>query len=270
MHQTRPPFDASATPNRTTLKSLLGGLVIAVGLAVPSAQAQSLELPYVAEGATKNLTLLGIPSATVAPHGLGFASLGLTSKLGGVLNQWDGSLAFGLGLGDAETGLGVQVTANLTSLTNAFGDSGYFEAKISRRISTGETPLYLGAQVEGLATWGQANTVPESGRIMATWFPDLSVGGDVFPLMLTLGYGTHLRNARTDPGMFAGVGIGVNRNLGLSAAWAGETLDLGTAWKFDGIDWMTVSAEINDATDRLGQRRVSITFNLFNPNLFRS
>ncbi|TDK46855.1 hypothetical protein [Antarcticimicrobium luteum] len=269
----RRPVRFGAAPGRAAIRSALAGLAIAIGLAAPAARAQEAVgagLPYYEEGAAKNLTLLGIPSATVAPHGLGFASLGLTSKRGGVLNEWDGSLALGLGLGDAERALGFQLTANLTSLTNAFGDSGYFEAKVSRLVSSGDTPLYLGAQVEGLAKWGQASTVPTRGRIMATWFPDLSAGGDLFPLMVTVGYGTHLRNARTDPGVFGGVGIGVNRNLGLSAAWTGETLDLGASWKFDDIDWMTVSAEINDATDRLGQRRVSITVNLFNPKLFRS
>ena len=255
-----------------TLRILAVLLTVAAGLGSPAARAQDATgalLPRVQPAAPKNLTLLAIPSATVAPHGLGFASLGLTSKRGGVVNDWDGSLALGLGLGDAERALGFQLTANVTSLSSDFGDSGYFEAKVSRRVSTGRVPVYLGAQVEGLATWGQARNVPQSGRVMATWFPELRAANDTYPLMFTLGYGTHLRNGRTDPGVFAGAGIGLTRNLGVSAAWTGETLDVGATWRFDDLDGVSVSAEVNDVTDRLGSRRVSLTFNFFKPNLFR-
>ncbi|MDF1718398.1 MAG: hypothetical protein P1U75_17260 [Antarcticimicrobium sp.] len=255
------------------LRGALIALALAGGLAAPAARAQEAvgigSLPP-APQAVKNLTLLSIPSATVAPRGLGFGSLGLTSKRGGTGNDWDGSMALGVGLGNAAEGLGLQITANITSLSNNFGDSGYFEAKIARLIAPGDSPLYIAAQVEGLARWGQASTVPERGRIMGTWFTDLSAGGDVFPLMVTLGYGTHLRNGRTDPGIFAGAGIGLTRNLGVSAAWTGETLDVGAAWRFEGAPGMTVSAEINDVTDRLGSRRFSITFSFLRPNLYRS
>lgn len=255
------------------LRAMLAGLALAAGLAGPGARAQEAvgigSLPP-APPEVKNLTLLSIPSATVAPHGLGFASLGLTSKRGGTGNDWDGSMTLGAGLGDAQRAAGLQVTANITSLSSNFGDSGYFEAKLARLVVPGDSPLYVAAQVEGLARWGQASTVPQRGRIMATWFTDLSTGNDLFPLMVTLGYGSHLRNGRTDPGVFAGAGIGLTRNLGVSAAWTGETLDLGAAWRFEGAPGMTMSAEINDATDRLGSRRFSITFSFFRPNLFRS
>lgn len=246
-------------------------LCAATLMAAPAAaqDAGPYGLPDYDTAAPKNLTLLSIPSATVAPHGLGFASLGLTSRRGGTLHDWDGSLALGLGLGDADQALGVQVTANVTSLTDNFGDSGYFQIKLARRILDSEEPIYLAVEAEGLARWGQAANTPQRNRIMATWFPVLWTAEDAYPLMVTLGYGSHLRNRRTDPAVFAGAGIGLNRNLGVSAAWTGQTLDLGASWRFDGMDGMVVNAEFNDATDRLGSQRFSISFNFFNPNLFR-
>lgn len=224
-----------------------------------------------ADAGAKNLTLLSITSATVAPHGLGFASVGLSSKRQGTIDDWDGSLALGLGLGSAERGLGVQLMANITSLSSDFGDSGYFQVNLSRQVSAGPAPLYLGAEIGGLATWGQANANPVTGKIMATWFPVLeTAGGSNYPLMFTVGYGSHQKTNKTDPAPYFGAGIGLTRNIGASAAWTGETLDIGAAFRFNGLDGVTVTTEINDVTDRLGSRRFTINFNFIRANLFRS
>lgn len=245
----------------------------AVALAVPTARAQddgSGGLPPLSDS-TRNLTLLSAPSATVAPHGMGFASLGLTSKRGGTANNWDGSLALGIGLGDATESIGVQLTANITSLRGNFGDSGYFGIRLSRQLTDGAAPLFLGAEVNGLATWGQANNVPESGNVMLTWFPVLETGGGrSYPLMFTAGYGSHRKNGFTDPAPFFGAGIGITRNFGASMSWTGETLDIGASFTIDGVDNFNVTTEVNDVTDRLGSRRFTINFNFFRPGLFRS
>lgn len=254
---------------RTTL---LPGLVC-LALTATEARAQddgSGGLPPLSDS-TKNLTLLSVPSATVAPHGMGFASLGLTSKRGGTANNWDGSLALGLGLGDASQNLGVQLTANITSLRGNFGDSGYFGIRVSRQLTDGKAPLFLGAEINGLGTWGQARNVPESGNVMLTWFPVLeTAGGRSYPLMFTAGYGSHRKNRLTDPAPFFGAGIGLTRNFGASMSWTGETLDIGASFSIDGVDFMNITTEVNDVTDRLGSRRFSINFNFFRPGLFRS
>jgi len=228
------------------------------------------ELPLLSDS-VKNLTLLSVPSATVAPSGLVFASLGLTSKRQGTIDDWDGSLALGMGFGDADNTLGAQLTAHITSLENDFADSGYLSLRLSRRVGYGKVPVYVGAEVEGLAKWGQASPNPTSGSVMVSWFPVLeTAGGDSFPLMFTAGYGSHRRNNDTDPAPFFGAGIGLTPSFGLSASWTGDTLDLGTSFVFEGVDWFNVSAEINDVTDRLGTRRFSINFNFFRPGFFRS
>ena len=244
----------------------LSFLVSTPGLVV--AQDTPPLLPSLAES-PKNLTLLSVTSATVAPHGLAFGSLSFTSKREGVFDEWDGSMAFGVGFGSAEDTVGVQLTAQVTSLTDEFGDSGYFDLKLSRQVSRGNTPVYLGAQVSSFATWGDANVNPVSGKVMVTWFPTLTTsGGQAFPLMFTAGVGSHLRNNFTDPAGYFGAGIGLSRNFGASASWTGETLDIGTSILFDSWKYGNVTAEINDVTDRLGQRRFSISLNIFNPSSF--
>ena len=71
-------------------------------------------------------------TGTVAPAGLGFVQLSGTND--SPAGRTDGSLALGMGFGSAEDGLGVQVTAQVTSLTDSFGDSGYLGLKLSRRL----------------------------------------------------------------------------------------------------------------------------------------
>ncbi|MCB1363026.1 MAG: hypothetical protein KDK02_02835 [Rhodobacteraceae bacterium] len=257
---------------RISMHALAAGLI---GLGLGPAWAEDPDgpalppLPSLAQS-PKNLTLLSVSSATVAPHGMWFASLGLTSKRGAV-NDWDGSLALGFGLGSAEDAIGLQLTANVTSLTGGFGDSGYFQINASRRIVAGRAPLYLGAEANGLGTWGQADVLPVGAKVMLTWFPVLETApGNSYPLMFTAGYGSHLKNGLRDPAAFFGAGIGITRNFGASVSWTGETVDLGASFTIDGIDGFNITTEVNDATDRLGSRRFTISFNFFRPGLFRS
>lgn len=91
------------------------------------------------QGQPKHLTLLGIPSATVAPPNLAFASIAASTDRVGDGDGADGSLAFGIGLGNAEDAIGVQLTSYITSLSDDFADSGYFEIKGSRRIVDGRS-----------------------------------------------------------------------------------------------------------------------------------
>lgn len=275
------------------VKSVLGRvqtlailLPLAVGLSPHSAAAQ--------DSTAKNLTLLAISSATVAPSGLGFLSLSLSPKRVGktrILDDADGSLAFGIGLGNAQTSVGVQLTAQITSLTDTFGDSGYFSIKLSRLVSRGKVPVYIGAEVSNLLPWGDAKhggsqTVitnfdgvqqvtttngkrPINGKVMVTAFPTLHLNnGTEIPLMITLGYGDHLKNNASDPAPYFGIGAGFTRNFGASIAWTGDTVDLGASFRVNGWENGNISFELNDVTNRKGRRRVSVNFVIYTKNLF--
>lgn len=180
---------------------------------------------FAQEGKPKHLTLLGIPSATVAPANLGFASISATTDRVGNGDDADGSLAFGLGLGSAEEAIGVQLTGYVTSLSDDFGDSGYFEIKGSRRIVGGNTPVYASLTLGSLGTWGDSTDRDASATVALTAFSILrfSPDGDVFPVMFTVGGGSHVRDDDTDPGAFLGAGIGLTPNLGQACPGAATT-----------------------------------------------
>lgn len=237
----------------------------AVTLAMLSPAASSAQ-----QGEAKHLTLLGIPSATVAPANLGFASISATTDRAGTADGADGSLAFGLGLGDADTGIGVQVTGYVTSLSDDFGDSGYFEVKGSRRIVGGNTPVYASLTLGSLGTWGDSTDRDTSATLAVTAFSAVrfSPAGDAFPVMFTLGGGSNVRDDDTDPGLFLGAGIGLTPHLGASLAWGGDYVNLGASFKVDGLDNIGLTATVYDLFDQEDSRRLTLSATYLFSDLF--
>lgn len=224
----------------------------------------------VAQEGRVHLRLLGIQSATVAPHGVGFAALSLTNKRAPGDNSNDGSAVLGFGLGDAENSVGVQLNAHITSLTDDFGDSGYLSIKASRRLSAGQSPVYGSLIFGQLANWGDAN--PRDANFSAaitrfTWVNNEG-SGRAYPLMMTLGAGTDLRNNDTDPGVFAGIGVGLSENMSASLAWTGESVTVGTGFKIRGLDDIGFGLAIDDALNQVDNRRLILSIGYRFNNLF--
>lgn len=210
--------------------------------------------------ARKHLTLTGIASGTVAPHGMAFISLALTNRrVGAPIRDNDGSLALGFGLGSAEDNIGVQVTASITSLSRPFGDAGSFSLKASRRLSAGRWHTYLGVSADYLAPWGQMRGQKASVTAALTGFTSVRLGSGYHPVMVTVGGGSRIRNNDTDPGLFAGVGLGLTTNLAASAAWTGDGLDLGLGATVPGLPGLDLSLSANDVTNRRNSRRLTLT-----------
>lgn len=251
------------------LKQWLGGVLVVPALCAATA-AGAAEMGVTAQPAPKNLTLLGIDSATVAPHGLIFGALSGTSRRGGTGNKADGSFEFGVGLGSAEDGIGIQLGSVVTSLTQNIGDSGYFTVKLSRRIIAGRTPTYLGLSLSHLGNWGNAKGVDPAATLVLTSFSQVQFrpGGESFPVMFSIGGGTNTRKNFTHPGVFAGVGMGLTRNVGASLAWTGDYFDLGAAFRLDGLPNIAVTTEINDVLDQRNSRRVTASLVWFLPMAF--
>ena len=219
----------------------------------------------------KLATLQGIPSATVAPGGLGFVSLGWTNKgrfdRFGRLEEPSASLAAGLGFGSAVRNLGVQATAVTTALDQDPFESGFFDLKVSRMVADGSWRTFVGAGVTRLGGWGNGNLLDPEGFVAVTSAGYLSFGGDPYPVLATVGYGTAVRDFVED-GPYAGVGIGLTPNVGLSLAYDGDEVDLGTAFRIEGLDKVAVSASVNDLFDNDIGRRVSVSLTFFATDLF--
>jgi len=220
----------------------------------------------------KSVTLQGIQSATVAPSGLAFASVAGTTfntQVQRIEDNADLSGVFGFGTGNAEESVGFQFSANITSLFENFGNSGYISFKASHRIADFQTPTYFGISLDHLGQWGDnAEDYEPTVAFAVTSFPDVTLGGEMFPLMLTAGAGTHIRTNGTEPGIFFGAGIGLTQNLGASMAWTGETVTLGSAFKFDGLESISFSANVDDLFNQQDSRRVTLSATWIIQDLF--
>jgi hypothetical protein len=250
---------------RKRLSTLGGPLALLAGLTIAP------NIGHAQEG-TKFLTLQNVSSATVAPHGTVFGSLtGTTRRRGiGQGDDVDGSIELGFGLGSAEEAVGLQFSSTITSLTNDFGDSGYLNLKLSRRILSGAHPTYIGLEASHFGNWGDARRNKLRGKITVTTFgrTPVSAAGDSYPYMLSLGIGNDLRNNATDPGVFFGAGIGVTESLGLSAAWTGETFDIGASLRSASLKNVSFNASVNDVFDMEKDRRLTVSVSWYTTGVF--
>lgn len=242
---------SSMTPKRAApLSYAFAVAAVATALSAGAARAQD---------DSKHLTLIGAQAATVAPHGTVFGSLALTNRRPGGLRDNDGSLALGFGLGSAENSVGLQFTADIASLSRRFGDAGSVGIKLSRRLAAGDWPVYASVAVDRLAPWGSARGLKPAFSATITTFGAISLGGESHPVMLSLGAGNRLRANQTRSGVFAGVGLGLTRNLAASAGWSGEALDVGIGFRLPNLEALNFTLAVNDVTDRRNSRRVTAT-----------
>ena len=233
---------------------------IALMLAASAALAQ--------EGPPRYATLIGVPLATGAPAGVGFVSLSGTTRRNPGTRDIDGSAALGFGLGNPDR-LGVQLSAHITSLTAAFGDSGYLAVKLSHRLASAPQPTFVGLTIDHLVPWGDATLATTGVSLALTSFATITaVDGQRYPVIWSMGVGNKLRQSRTEPGIFAGLGFGVTKTLGASIALSGDEMELGVAWRPAGSDRIAIAASLSDAFDQNNHRRITVAVSYAIPHLF--
>ena len=249
--------------NCRSAASYLGGAAFILSASTIMALAQ--------DTGNRLVTLQGIKSATVAPNGLAFGALGLSNRReseGAFFDSADGSLILGFGLGNASETVGFQFTANITSLTDNFGDSGSFSVKASRQINGLNTATFVGLSLDSLGAWGDGVLGDETATLMLTVFPTASIGGQTYPLMITAGYGTNVVDRRSEPGAYVGAGIGLTKNFGASLAWTGESVTLGTSFRFDALQNFSFAASIDDAFDQVDGQRLTVSATYYFDDIF--
>lgn len=254
------------------------GLLIAASLGVAPAMAQdgasigaddfleALQVLASALQTPKNPVLLGIGSGIVAPHGTVFVSVnGTTGRADLGTDTPDGSLAFGVGLGDATKTVGVQVTGTVSSLTDR-GDAQALEAgavglKFSRAITAS---TFAGVAFDNVFGFGGEADEPVKTTLAVTHFRDVQIGSESYPLMLTAGYGTHVREFGEEPGVLLGAGMGITEHTGVSISTNTDYVNLGVGMKVPGVNGLSVSATLVDAFDQedetVGQFAISYSF----------
>jgi len=261
------------------LRLAITAILVLVFVSVPdlgAAQGDGLR----GAGGQKNLTLIGIPSATVAPNGVSFASVYSSFETDGGENQ--NALSIGHGFGDANQQLGFQISATAANGGGAAGSDdpgggvltgefGYFGLKVSRRLASGAAPTYVGLSADRLGGWGEAEGFDPVYSVAVTRFSHLQLGSaeDSFPVMFSLGGSTGARNLGRDSGGFFGFGIGLTETIGASAAWNGDDVTLGTAFRPRTFDNVSITVALEDAFDENSSQRLSFSINWFGRDIFR-
>lgn len=227
-------------------------------------------LPATADDRPFHLGLLGINTGTTIPADVGFAAISLTNQRDPINSDGDGTAVFGYGFGDPVAAVGGQVSLNITSLTDDFGDSGYLALKFSRQLAAGSAPVYGSLEFGQLANWGDDDGRDVTTSLTFTRFSqiDRGPGRQALPVMMSLGAGSHLRNGDTDPAVFGGIGVGISPSTALSIAWTGDDLTVGGSFKIAGAENLAIGIGIDDATDRNDNRRLVVSFGYRFDNLF--
>jgi hypothetical protein len=189
-----------------------------------------LRIPAYSPGST-----VGVPSAFGANFGDAFVGLAFSNRRPRI-NESDGALSAGFGLGDSERSLGLEVNANIGSLRR-FAQNGDIGLKLHRALP-GKAAIAIGLD-EGI-TWGEANreTVSTFYGVASKIF-DLRPADQVnsLPLTLTLGVGggrfrsfENIENRRGGVGVFASAGLRVVSQASVIASWTGQDLNLGVSY----------------------------------------
>lgn len=210
-------------------------------------------------GVPRPVSLFGIPSGFGAPRGLGFAALSATNRRDrGRAGAWDASLAFGIGFGDADRGIGITPVIDITSVTPYhFGSSGKIGVKLSRNIDFGGGWRgAVGLDLHNLVTWGDSRVLDPGWSLAVSAIRTTASG---MPVLLSAGYGSEVSDRGTEPGGFAGIGLGLGPRSGVSLGWYGDEAIAGVNFWPQSKRNLQISAGIGDITDRVSGRRLLLT-----------
>jgi hypothetical protein len=174
--------------------------------------------------------------------------------------DWDGSAAAGAGFGDARTAVGIEWNLGITSTTlREFADSGNLNLRLHREVpgwhagSVSSIALGLG----NLLRWGDSAREKRNLTLSHSTLTQLEGrSGPSVPVLLTVGYGTAIRNLERDPAGFAGVGVGLHPALSVGLSWVGDEW-MGGITVFPPVRKVDVQLTlgVGDLTERLPARR---------------
>lgn len=221
---------------------------------------------------------VGVPSGFALPHGAGFAAGALSSsrrEFAGTSGEdaVDASGAFGLGFGDADATLGLEVVLGISSVSpDDFGDSGSIGFKLSRNLpsvfSGQSAALSLG--VGSAFRWGDAEDSDPNYYLAYTSTFSLPAGDTALPGVVSAGYGSGLGTSDDEEGVFLGAGLAVNRWLSAGVSWSANEyiagLTASTKWQQD-FD-VQLGLSYGDITHRNSDGRVMLSLAIVKMDLF--
>ncbi|MEX0340377.1 MAG: hypothetical protein AB3N11_15215 [Arenibacterium sp.] len=211
--------------------------------------------------------IIGIPSGFSVPRGVGFVAGALTNRRDRRFSgDFDGSFAFGYGFGDARRGIAVTPLVDITSVTpSKFGTSGKISVKLARQLALRTNWVgSIGLSLENLITWGDSDVLDPAVSLAYSAVRPAGPG-NARPIMISLGYGTGISNRGTEPGAFAGLGVGLSEFVGMSVGWYGDEAIAGVNLWPDEAKNMQISLGIGDISNRVDGRRLLLSVSLSRP-----
>lgn len=166
------------------------------------------EATFASAGVQPTQTKASPAVAFGSPIGFGLNGGQLAVGIGGQTtdapgaNHFDGSMGVAAGLGNSAESLGFELTANLISLRDNFGEDGSFNAKIHHMLNA-TTSVAVGA--ESFGGWGDARDSRTSAYAAVT-----TVVNPGLPVVLNLGAGTNRfasNNETNSTGVFGSIAV---------------------------------------------------------------
>lgn len=174
------------------------------------------------------------PIAFGAAFGQIFGGFGFQSRTR-YTDSADGAIALGIGLGDAEKVVGLDVTTAVLSL---FGDDSFGRGGISlkvHRLLPEDMAIAVGA--ENAIVWGSTDAGSAIYGVFSKFFQLKETSQEPFSqLTLTVGLGGgrfrsegDINNGVGSIGVFGSIGLRVIEPMSLIAEWSGQDLNLGVS-----------------------------------------
>ena len=185
----------------------------------------------------------------------------------------DGSIAFGLGLGDPVNSVGGEITVGITSVSTSwwgdgnFADEGNISVKLHRRVEPlmGGNAASVSLGVSNIAGWGATKDNP------ANYYSAYSEQKNFGPfkqygVAYTVGYGSAVSDTETKGDPFAGVAIGYD-DYSFSLSQIGRETHIASTLYFPSMPSIGLTIAQADALNELNSRRLILSLS-FSKQLF--
>jgi hypothetical protein len=188
-------------------------------------------------------------------------------------NDDDGSIAFGLGLGDPVNSFGGEITIGITSVSTSFwgdgefADEGNFSGKVHRRVEPlmGGNAASVSLGVSNIAGWGSTKDNP--ANYYAAYSEQQNFGSvKQYGVAYTLGYGSAVSDTETNGDPFAGVAIGYD-DYSFSLSQIGRETHIATTLFFPSMPGIGLTIAQADALNELNSKRLILSLS-FSKKLF--
>lgn len=216
----------------------------------------------------------GIPSGFGLSRGQGYIAGSITNHRTedseAASEQFDGSYAFGIGLLNPRSHLGVDATLGILSSTPGDQDeAGNFSFKLHKQLINKHGPYGVAIGANNVAPWGDPEAIKTSYYVAVSQLLTQTRTTLVKPdLMLSAGFSDGAKNGGRDTGLYFGIGAKFSETGSISGSWSGDEFVTGLSFQPQLNRPIIISTGIADLTDQNDDRRILVSVTYALTNLF--